>query len=635
MAEQQEKKKLITFKPGVRPDLFKALIFMGAMMGVMMVSMIPFGTANGIACGFAFISILMSLANDYSLEPVRNGFILISSNIGMVLLAFLGYGLFPEGTAGYIVMMTVSTFVTFFLAVFLFTSEKHSSTYMPLLLGYSMLIFYPVYGKELLIRIAIYAAASLISIILNIMLRGRTFKKKTEAALNGSVNSLKQQCDYIKEGKSKEELTKQYVIIDKTLTGIESAYSTKMSINSEWKAGHDAIRTITILKRINNTLSDNYITGNEKMTSDLHSLITDVLDSINSYEQNKISADEILNKFDDLYLKLDPESGNPKALDAIRMEMEDFVNGEVQHSDKHDNKLSIGSRILNRFNKYGFMFALNVSIMAAAGVFIVTFFNMYKGYVIPMYIGLVAQPYTELNKSSVKKRIINTIYAIGLILVAFSITNNTFLHLILLVAITLFADMFFQFDSTTMLGSMISVLVTIIAEPEQLYTFSIYRLIVITALCIVVLIVNSLVYPRNIPETLYKQLQYSVSLDDEIREAFKDENTTYDTIHDIIAKNRAINQRLRTINVYAANKDVTAYLLAEEEWLNRLTIVNHRLLEEDAKLGDFIESVEGEKHLTSKQKSIMISINEIADDIIKTEAIALNVLNNVIPAKKA
>ena len=132
------------------------------------------------------------------------------------------------------------------------------------------------------------------------MLRGRTFKKKTEAALNGSVNSLKQQCDYIKEGKSKEELTKQYVIIDKTLTGIESAYSTKMSINSEWKPGHDAIRTITILKRINNTLSDNYITGNEKMTSDLHSLITDVLDSINSYEQNKISADEILNKFDDL-----------------------------------------------------------------------------------------------------------------------------------------------------------------------------------------------------------------------------------------------------------------------------------------------------------------------------------------------
>ena len=39
MAEQQqEKKKFITFKPGVRPELFKALIFMGIMIGVMMIS---------------------------------------------------------------------------------------------------------------------------------------------------------------------------------------------------------------------------------------------------------------------------------------------------------------------------------------------------------------------------------------------------------------------------------------------------------------------------------------------------------------------------------------------------------------------------------------------------------------------
>ena len=173
MAEQQqEKKKFITFKPGVRPELFKALIFMGIMIGVMMISTIPFGLNNGLACGFAFISVLMSLSNDYTLEPVRNTFILIASNVGMVVLAFLSYGLFPEGTSGYIVTMTVFTFITFFLAIFLFTSEKHNSTYMPLLLAFSMFIFYPVYGMDLFIRIAIYAVASVISIILNVGLRG-------------------------------------------------------------------------------------------------------------------------------------------------------------------------------------------------------------------------------------------------------------------------------------------------------------------------------------------------------------------------------------------------------------------------------------------------------------------------------
>ena len=35
MAEQQqEKKKFITFKPGVRPELFKALIFMGIILAL-------------------------------------------------------------------------------------------------------------------------------------------------------------------------------------------------------------------------------------------------------------------------------------------------------------------------------------------------------------------------------------------------------------------------------------------------------------------------------------------------------------------------------------------------------------------------------------------------------------------------
>ena len=93
-------------------------------------------------------------------------------------------------------------------------------------------------------------------------------------------------------------------------------------------------------------------------------------------------------------------------------------------------------------------------------------------------------------------------------MVAFSLKNNTWVHLVALIAITLFADMFFQFDGSTMLGSMISVLMTIIMEPVGLYSFSLYRLVVIIALCIALLLVNSLVYPKSIPETLRKQLQY-------------------------------------------------------------------------------------------------------------------------------
>lgn len=79
------------------------------------------------------------------------------------------------------------------------------------------------------------------------------------------------------------------------------------------------------------------------------------------------------------------------------MEMDDFVNGEVERSDMHDNKPSIGSRILNRFNRFNFVFALNVSILAGIGVFLATFFGMYKPYIIPMYIGIVASHMQNLT----------------------------------------------------------------------------------------------------------------------------------------------------------------------------------------------------------------------------------------------
>ena len=141
--EQQEKK---FFRPQfrIRKDFFVAVLFMAVFMGVTLRGFAILGMNNGLAFGMALMGILMTMRNDYTLQPVKNTAILVGSNVGMVILSALGPAFFPVESVGYIIMMTATTLVTFFAAVYLFTSEEKGNSYMPLLLSFSLLSFYPV-----------------------------------------------------------------------------------------------------------------------------------------------------------------------------------------------------------------------------------------------------------------------------------------------------------------------------------------------------------------------------------------------------------------------------------------------------------------------------------------------------------
>jgi hypothetical protein len=625
---QKEKKKLIQFKPGIRKEFFKAVIFMAIFMIVMIAAMVPFGQANGLAFGMALMGILMTLSNDYTLEPVKNTCTLVAANVGMVLLSYLGYAFFPAGTVGYTVMMTAVTLVTFFAAIYLFTSEERSSTYMPILLSFSLLLYYPVYGWDLLIRCAIYAGASLLAIGVNFLLHKNKFRKKIQQSLDGAVKSLEKQCLDIKEQAPKEELVKQSVIIDKTLGGIIGAMGTKMSVLSHWQAGHDMMRTLTILKRVNKTITDTYIHGGEEMTDEMYQLLQNMLQSIDQFENDQITEAEISAQFDALIGRMTADVDHSEVLSAVQSEMEDFLQGEVRHEDKGETKRSFGDWLRSKINVYNLVFALKVSILAAAGVCVTSIFNLPMAYMFPLYVGITAQPYIELGTANVKKRIINTLYAVIIILIAFSITQNVWVHLALLVAITLVADMFFQFDFMTMMGTMMSVVLNVVMNPDQLYSYSFYRFAYIALACILVQIVDMFIFPNRIPATLQRQMKASLAINDKLRSVLSSDDCGYDTVHQIIMEKRRANQRLKNTNRYAKSEEMTAYLQAEDEWINRLNMVNHRFREGDYHLGDvrrFVEANESaDLELNHRQKNILTSFNEVLEDLSKAEQLALS-----------
>mgnify|MGYP000102070551 FL=1 len=92
--EQQEKK---FFRPQfrIRKDFFVAVLFMAVFMGVTLGASAILGMNNGLAFGMALMGILMTMRNDYTLQPVKNTAILVGSNVGMVILSALGPAFFP------------------------------------------------------------------------------------------------------------------------------------------------------------------------------------------------------------------------------------------------------------------------------------------------------------------------------------------------------------------------------------------------------------------------------------------------------------------------------------------------------------------------------------------------------------
>ena len=57
----------------------------------------------------------------------------------------------------------------------------------------------------------------------------------------------------------------------------------------------------------------------------------------------------------------------------------------------------------------------------------------------------------------------------------------------------------------TMMGTMITIVVNVMLQPEQLYSYSFYRFIYIAISCIALQIVDMLIFPRNIASNLSMQ----------------------------------------------------------------------------------------------------------------------------------
>ena len=121
-------------------------------------------------------------------------------------------------------------------------------------------------------------------------------------------------------------------------------------------------------------------------------------------------------------------------------------------------------------------------------------------------------------------------------LISFSITNVVAVHYVVLAGIKLFSEIFFKFYYKAKIATMFFVVTYAIILTYIIYKSSLYRITYIAIACILLQVVDMFIFPRSIMTTLHKQMQYSLYLNDQLRDAISNEATTYSDIHNILIK---------------------------------------------------------------------------------------------------
>ena len=228
MEETKQKKKCpFQFKFGIRKEMLTNLIMIVVMIGFVSLSCWLLVLNNALITSMCLIAVLMTLKNDYSVQPIKNTILFFVVQVGLGALAFVANL--------HSVAMVLVTLGVVFLIVYIFTSDEKQSVYLPFLLNFVMMLYFPVTGIDLLIRLSILAGSALLIMLLQMLLNRNKFRKKITKKLNETIELMNQQVNAIAVGEDMDKIKERGVIISKYLAGISGTMDVRLSQMRKWQ----------------------------------------------------------------------------------------------------------------------------------------------------------------------------------------------------------------------------------------------------------------------------------------------------------------------------------------------------------------------------------------------------------------
>ena len=298
MEETKQKKKFpLQFKFGIRKEMITNLIMIVVMIGLMIVLMPAIGTNNALVTSMCLIAVLMTLKNDYSeLQPIKNTILFFVVQVGLGALAFVANL--------HSVAMVLVTLGVEFLIVYIFTSDEKQSIYLPFLLNFVMMLYYPVTGIDLVIRLSILGGSALLIMLLQMLLNRNKFRKKIVKKINESIELMKQQVNAIAVGEDIDKI-KERGRGDLQILGRNQQHYGCSVISNEKMAGRPVLfKNCSDLKQINRILTESYTQGDSQLDEVTYQALKDLLEAISLYENKQTDRESLREKLYGFYQQI-------------------------------------------------------------------------------------------------------------------------------------------------------------------------------------------------------------------------------------------------------------------------------------------------------------------------------------------
>ena len=518
----------------IRNDMIHFGIFFGTIAAITFAFRPVLGMGNALALANSVIMIYISLSNDYTTK--------IYTNTAFFSAVYIGLGLLAWVADLHIALKGVVFFGVILFMSYTMNRGKRAMLYLQFMINFIFMLYNPVSGMELVVRLIILEASVIAMMITQWIVNRNKFRVNVMHSVRRVSDKIETYADRSMEDIAPEKNEELYKETEKRITECSSIFFTKFEQVRQWERGEEYLRLLSVLKGLGRIIY-RFNAAGERMSRSNYEKIKSIIKSVDDYNFEKSSFDKLLEDFGRLNADSKKES-----------EEEIFIDEELSAFSKAaPDTEELQRKEVSGFSGFRFLYSLKTALMAAAGVVIISLIGLPYEYWYPINICILSQPFAEISRKKSGERLVNTVLATGIVFVAFSITDHLWVHILIMAALVFFGDIFFKFNFFTLYAAFMALIMGNTVGDTGIGELTLLRILYVAVASGVVIIVDRLFSSGKLRTILNGLLEESRSTDNAIMQMLLSEDFSGSSFRKMFAAKLKTTSKI--INMRSFYKD--------------------------------------------------------------------------------
>ncbi len=603
----------------VRREMIRLAVYFGIVIGLLLLLKPVLGTGNAMILSNSFLVVPMSLSNDYTTK--------FSYNFRFFSIVYVSLGV-----AAWIAdFQVIAKGIVFFLIILFLTYTlnvgKRKMLYIQFMINFIFMIYNPVYGIDVIIRLIILESTVVAMMIAQWIINRKRYRKTVSASIRRVSDEIEAYADHSRKGISKNENSLIHKNIDKNITAVSSIFFIKFDQIRQWDRGRQYLRLLSVLKRLA-IIIYRFNKEGTKLNEQTYDKIKSIIKSIDDFNFEKGTFEKLIEDFGRLRMSTAEETE------------ELFIDNELQifEADSDDTGMAT-IKIQRGFNKYRFLFSLKTALMCAVGVVIIAIIGLPYEYWYPINVCVLSQPFSEFGRQKSAERIINTVLATAILFIAFHVTDLLWVHIVVMVALVILGDFIFKFNFYTIYSAFMALLLAYSSGQGGITELSILRILYVAGTSALVMLVDVLVSRRKIKTSFLSVIENADTVNRSILENILSPDFSGHVLKKQFEAKFNVNTRITEMRSYYQDPLLDEYILNEQVLTRAYNVTSEFLAHDDARskyIGQVFRKCLEENDFTGLTKQVsgktvysVLVMYDMYETIIRSEEI-IREMGNII-----